>query len=66
MEKPARYGGRPVRTKPLPTVNDSSGRAIGAGGGLVLTGLSPCLASFSTSKLSGRPLCLPATPVPAG
>ncbi|RLF01507.1 MAG: glutamine--scyllo-inositol aminotransferase [Thermoprotei archaeon] len=29
VEKPARYGGRPVRTKPLPTVNDSSGRAIG-------------------------------------
>ena len=36
MEKPARYGGRPVRTKPLPTVNDSSDRAIGAGERLVL------------------------------
>ena len=29
MEKPAKYGGRPVREKPLPTVNDISGRAIG-------------------------------------
>lgn len=29
MEKPAKYGGRPVREKPLPTVDDISGRAIG-------------------------------------
>ncbi|MEM1522712.1 MAG: DegT/DnrJ/EryC1/StrS family aminotransferase [Thermofilaceae archaeon] len=29
MEKPAKYGGRPVCEKPLPTVDDISGRAIG-------------------------------------
>ena len=29
MSLPAKYGGTPVRTKPLPSVNDISGRAIG-------------------------------------
>ena len=29
MPLPAKYGGKPVRTKPFPTVNDISGRAIG-------------------------------------